>query len=65
MEETGWCHGIENYSRHLEFRNAGDPPWTLLDYFKKADPDYNVFIDESHQTVPQIRAMSRGDLQRK
>ncbi|MDI6883321.1 MAG: excinuclease ABC subunit UvrB [Patescibacteria group bacterium] len=62
LKETGWCHGIENYSRHLEFREAGDPPFTLLDYFPD---DYLVFIDESHMTVPQLHAMYNTDLSRK
>ncbi len=62
LKETGICHGIENYSRHLEFRKPGDPPSTLLDYFQK---DFVIFIDESHQTIPQIRAMSNQDRARK
>jgi len=62
IRETGWCHGIENYSRHLEFREPGEPPFTLLDYFPK---DFVVFIDESHMTVPQLRAMYEGDKSRK
>ena len=62
MQETGWCHGIENYSRHLEFRKKGDPPFTLLDYFPK---NYLIFIDESHITVPQLRGMYAGDKSRK
>jgi len=62
IKETGWCHGIENYSRHLEFREPGEPPFTLLDYFPK---DFLVFIDESHMTIPQLKAMYRGDRQRK
>ena len=55
IEESGYCHGIENYSRHLEFRNPGDPPFTLLDYF---GDDFLVCIDESHLTLPQLKAMS-------
>ena len=62
MQETGYCHGIENYSRHLEFRQPGEPPFTLLDYFPG---DYIVFIDESHMTVPQLHAMYNTDRQRK
>ena len=62
IKEIGWCHGIENYSRHLEFRKPGSPPYTLLDYFPE---DFLVFIDESHQTIPQIRGMYEGDKSRK
>ena len=62
MEQMGYCTGIENYSRHLSGRIAGDPPPTLLDYFPK---DYLLFIDESHQTLPQVRAMYAGDRSRK
>ncbi len=62
LEEMGHCSGIENYSRHLTGRKAGDPPPTLLDYF--AD-DFLMVIDESHQTVPQIGAMFKGDRSRK
>ena len=62
LRETGFCHGIENYSRHLEFRNSGQAPSTLLDYFPK---NFLVFIDESHQTLPQIRAMAVQDKARK
>jgi excinuclease ABC subunit B len=62
IEETGYCHGIENYSRHLEFRRPGEPPFTLLDYFSG---DFLVFIDESHLTVPQLRAMANQDRSRK
>lgn len=60
--ETGYCHGIENYSRHLAFRKPGEPPFTLLDYF---DKNLLVFIDESHMTVPQLRGMLAGDRARK
>ncbi|MFH1146164.1 MAG: excinuclease ABC subunit UvrB [Pseudomonadota bacterium] len=60
--ELGYCHGIENYSRHLTGRMPGEPPPTLLDYFPE---DYLLFIDESHITVPQIGGMSRGDRSRK
>ena len=62
LEQMGYCTGIENYSRHLSERSAGDPPPTLLDYFPD---DYLMIIDESHQTVPQIGAMYRGDRSRK
>ena len=62
MEQMGFCNGIENYSRHLSGRKAGDPPPTLLDYFPK---DFLVVVDESHQTVPQLSAMYRGDRARK
>jgi len=62
MRETGACHGIENYSRHLSDRLPGERPDCLLDYFP---PDFLVFIDESHVTVPQIGAMYEGDRSRK
>ncbi|HAI86867.1 MAG TPA: excinuclease ABC subunit B [Firmicutes bacterium] len=62
MQEVGYCSGIENYSRHLAGREAGSAPATLLDYFPD---DYLMFIDESHVTVPQIRAMYKGDRSRK
>ncbi len=62
IRETGWCHGIENYSRHLEFRKPGAAPFTLIDYFPK---DFITFIDESHMTIPQLRSMYEGDKQRK
>ena len=62
LEATGHCKGIENYSRYLTGRNAGEPPPTLFEYFPK---DAIVFIDESHISVPQIRAMYRGDQNRK
>lgn len=62
MVEMGYCHGIENYSRHLTGREPGQAPPTLLDYFPK---DYLLFIDESHITVPQINGMYRGDRSRK
>ena len=60
--ETGFCHGIENYSRHLALRDEGETPTCLLDFFKK---DYLLVIDESHVTVPQIRGMYNGDRARK
>jgi excinuclease ABC subunit B len=62
LEEMGFCAGIENYSRHLDGRAAGEPPHTLLDYFPD---DHLLFIDESHVTVPQIGGMYRGDRSRK
>ncbi|MCH8986980.1 UvrB/UvrC motif-containing protein [Patescibacteria group bacterium] len=62
IEESGYCHGIENYSRHFEFRNPGDPPYTLLDYF---GDDFLMFVDESHLTLSQVRAMSQQDKVRK
>ena len=62
LRETGSCPGVENYSRPLGRRPAGSAPWTLLDYFPD---DFLVFIDESHITLPQIRAMYKGDLSRK
>jgi excinuclease ABC subunit B len=66
LKENGWCHGIENYSRHLEFRKPGDPPFTLLDYFNYSGcSDYIIFIDESHIALPQIRAMALQDQARK
>jgi len=60
--ETGYCKGIENYSLHLTGRKPGEPPFTLLDYFPK---DYLIIIDESHVTIPQLRAMWAGDRSRK
>lgn len=62
LREVGYCSGIENYSRHLDLRAAGTPPWTLMDYLPK---DYLLIIDESHMTIPQIRGMYNGDRQRK
>jgi len=62
LTETGFCHGIENYSRHLEGRPAGSPPSTLIDYFPQ---DFLLFLDESHVTVPQVRGMFAGDRSRK
>ncbi len=59
---TGSCKGIENYARHIDGRNPGEPPMTLLDYFP---PDWLLFIDESHITIPQLHAMRRGDRARK
>ena len=62
MKETGFCSGIENYSRHISGRPAGSPPYTLFDYFPK---DFLLLIDESHATLPQVRAMYNGDHSRK
>ena len=62
LKELGYCQGIENYSRHLTGRRAGEPPPTLLDYYPK---DYLLFIDESHVTIPQLIGMYRGDRSRK
>ncbi|MFQ5975526.1 MAG: excinuclease ABC subunit UvrB [Candidatus Hydrothermarchaeales archaeon] len=62
MREIGYCQGIENYSRHINERKKGEPPYTLLDYFPK---DYLLIIDESHRTIPQIRGMYEGDKSRK
>ncbi len=62
IQELGYCNGIENYSRHLTGRRAGEPPPTLLDYFSK---DFLLFIDESHIAVPQLQGMYRGDRARK
>ena len=62
MQEMGYCSGIENYSRHLTHRQAGDAPYTLLDYFPE---DFLIVMDESHVTMPQLRAMYAGDRSRK
>ena len=62
MREVGFCSGIENYSRHLEGRAAGTPPFTLLDYFPE---DFLLVVDESHVTIPQVRGMYAGDRSRK
>ncbi len=62
LREVGYCHAVENYSRHLQRRSPGSPPWTLLDYFPD---DFLLFIDESHMTLPQIRGMYHGDISRK
>src|SRR6204780_2425528 len=62
MEQMGFCQGIENYSRHLSGRKAGEAPPTLIDYFPQ---DFLIVVDESHQTVPQLQAMYRGDRARK
>jgi excinuclease ABC subunit B len=62
LSEIGYCSGVENYSRHLDLRAAGQTPWTLLDYFPD---DFLMFVDESHITMPQVRGMYRGDRSRK
>jgi excinuclease ABC subunit B len=62
LREVGYCHAVENYSRHLQRRAPGSAPWTLLDYFPD---DFLLFIDESHMTLPQIRGMYHGDISRK
>ncbi len=62
LEQTGFCSGVENYSRHLSRREPGSTPWTLLDYFPA---DFVVFVDESHMTIPQVRGMYHGDRSRK
>jgi excinuclease ABC subunit B len=62
LTQVGYCNGVENYSRHLQRRAAGSPPWTLINYFPK---DFLLFIDESHMTIPQIRGMYHGDMSRK
>lgn len=62
MKETGFCSGIENYSRHLTGSKAGEPPYTLIDYFKG---EFLIIVDESHITIPQVRGMYAGDRSRK
>jgi excinuclease ABC subunit B len=62
LREVGYCSGIENYSRHFDGRPAGEPPWTLVDYFPD---DFLLVVDESHMTLPQIRGMHHGDRSRK
>jgi excinuclease ABC subunit B len=62
MREIGYCSGVENYSRHLDGRPPGSPPWTLMDFLPS---EYLLFIDESHMSIPQIRGMYHGDLSRK
>lgn len=64
MRQTGYCHGIENYSRHLDFRHAGEPPYSLLDYFRSKG-EFLTIIDESHISIPQLRSMYTGDHSRK
>ncbi|MBI4134603.1 MAG: excinuclease ABC subunit UvrB [Candidatus Sungbacteria bacterium] len=65
LKQVGYVAGIENYSRHLAFRGAGEPPYTLLDYFTYHHKDFLTVIDESHVTIPQIRGMYHGDQARK
>jgi len=65
IKNIGYCNGIENYSRHFDGRLAGEPPFALLDYFQRCAPEFLTVIDESHVTVPQIRAMYAGDRSRK
>ena len=62
MRENGFCYGIENYSRHLNFGKPGEPPWTLIDYFPD---DFLIIVDESHITLPQVRGLYAGDRSRK
>ncbi len=62
IREIGYCSGIENYSRHMDQRPAGDPPWTLIDYFPS---DFLLIVDESHMMIPQVRGMFNGDRSRK
>ena len=62
LRELGYCNGVENYSRHLQRRVAGSPPWTLIHYFPD---DFLLFVDESHMTLPQVRGMYHGDMSRK
>src|SRR5207253_3218199 len=62
LRETGFCSGVENYSRHLSRREPGSQPWTLLDYFPD---DFLIIVDESHMTLPQVRGMYHGDRSRK
>ncbi|MCK9578096.1 excinuclease ABC subunit UvrB [bacterium] len=65
IENMGYCQGIENYSMHFDGRKPGEPPYTLIDYFSECMDDFLVVIDESHVTLPQIRAMYNGDKARK
>ena len=64
MKTTGYCHGIENYSRHLDFRKPGEPPYSLIDFFKSKG-EFLTIIDESHISIPQLRSMFNGDHSRK
>lgn len=64
IKQVGYCHGIENYSRHIDFRKPGEAPYTLIDFFKTKN-DFLTIIDESHITIPQVRGMHRGDFSRK
>ncbi|MAF25708.1 excinuclease ABC subunit B [bacterium] len=65
IEQLGYCKGVENYSRHFDGRDPGSPPYTLVDFFNYASKDWLLFIDESHQSVPQIGGMYHGDRSRK
>jgi excinuclease ABC subunit B len=65
IQNIGYCNGIENYSRHFEGRSAGEPPFTLLDYFAHGTGEFLTVIDESHVTIPQVRGMYNGDRARK
>jgi excinuclease ABC subunit B len=65
IREIGYVNGIENYSRHFDGRESGEPPYTLLDYFSRCDKDFLTVIDESHVTIPQIAGMFAGDRSRK
>ncbi len=65
LQNTGYVSGVENYSAHLDFREAGAAPYSLLDYFKRNTEDFLVVIDESHMTIPQVRGMYAGDRARK
>ena len=65
IENIGYCHGIENYSRYFDGRASGEPPFTLIDYFKENDKDFLTVIDESHVTIPKISGMYWGDRSRK
>ena len=65
IREVGFVNGIENYSRYFDGRKPGEPPFTLLDYFDEADPNFLTIVDESHITLPQIRGMYNGDRSRK
>ena len=64
MKKTGYCHGIENYSRHIDFRKSGEPPYTLLDFFGSKG-EFLTIMDESHISIPQLRGMYHGDHSRK
>ena len=64
IKQTGYCHGIENYSRHLDFRSSGEPPFTMLDFFKTTG-EFLTVLDESHLTIPQLNGMHSGDHSRK
>ena len=65
IQELGYVNGIENYSRYFDNRQPGEPPFTLLDYFKQCDPGFLTVVDESHITLPQIKGMFKGDQSRK